>query len=274
MAPAAANYYTPPTHAPQKQRGYRICDTCGAVENPSIQKFRLCGGCLTTQYCSPECQKSHWPSHKAICQHTAAQLSGAKQQPTGPSYPDENLAKYLRKFTSTHASLLGWAGFQALQLKRIPANIRQHALLIELSYHPCKESLFRYVPFRSLRCDGSRPVSNFNAQPLTRFQHPLRFSIAETHIVPRSYVTSHDALVAADIDRREDRCRKSGGIGTLVILVQCGGISQVMPVEVDPPSKITWDSREDWKEVLKHFVDSGRSDFKPISTTARGVVYG
>ncbi|KAI6038771.1 hypothetical protein EDC04DRAFT_1898736 [Pisolithus marmoratus] len=243
MAPAAANYYTPPTHAPQKQRGYRICDTCGAVENSSVQKFRLCGGCLTTQYCSPECQKSHWTSHKAICQHTAAQLSGVKQQPIGPSYPDENLAKYLRKFTSTHASLLGWAGFQALQLKRIPANIRQNALLIELSYHPCKESLFR-------------------------------FSVAETHIVPRSYVTSHDPLVAADIERREDRCRRSGGIGTLIILVQCGGISQVMPVEVDPPSKIAWDSREDWKEVLRHFVDSGRSDFKPISTTARGVVYG
>lgn len=243
MAPAAANYYTPPAHPPQKQRGYRICDTCGAVENPAAQKFRLCGGCLTTQYCSPECQKSHWPSHKTICQHTAAQLSGVKQQPISAAYPDENLAKYLRRFTSTHASLLGWAGFQALQLKRIPANIRQSALLIELSYNPHGESLFR-------------------------------FSIAGTRIVPRSYVTSHDPLVAADIDRREERCRKSGGIGTLVILVQCGGISQVMPVEVDPPSKITWDSRDDWAEVLRHFVESGRTDFKPISTTARGVVYG
>lgn len=231
---------------------------------------------LTTQYCvsihehhvvidpshdthtqSPECQKSHWPSHKTICQHTAAQLSGVKQQPISAAYPDENLAKYLRRFTSTHASLLGWAGFQALQLKRIPANIRQSALLIELSYNPHGESLFRYVSSCCPCITRAHPFSN-------------RFSIAGTRIVPRSYVTSHDPLVAADIDRREERCRKSGGIGTLVILVQCGGISQVMPVEVDPPSKITWDSRDDWAEVLRHFVESGRTDFKPISTTARG----
>jgi hypothetical protein len=145
MAPAAANYYSPPTHTAPKQRGYRICDTCGAVENPSIQKFRYCGGCMTTQYCTPECQKSHWPSHKAICQHTAAQVSGAKQQATSAAYPDENLVKHLRKFTSTHSSLLGWAGFQALQLKRLPANIRQNALLIELSYNSHTESLYRCV---------------------------------------------------------------------------------------------------------------------------------
>ena len=244
MAPAAANYYSPaPASHPQKQRGYRLCDTCGAVENPAVQKFRLCGGCMTTQYCSPECQKSHWPSHKAICQHTAAQLSSAKQQPVSSAYPDENLVKYLRKFTSTHSSLLGWAGFQALQLKRMPSNIRQNCLLIELAYNPHAESLFR-------------------------------FTVSRTHIVPRSYVTDNDPLVGADIERREERCRRAGGIGTLVVLVQCGGISQVMPVEVDPPAKISWDQRDDWAEVLQHFVASGRTDFKPISTTARGVVYG
>lgn len=47
MAPAAANYYSAPPHAHHKQRGYRICDTCGAIENPTIQKFRLCGGCVS-----------------------------------------------------------------------------------------------------------------------------------------------------------------------------------------------------------------------------------
>ncbi|TFY82383.1 hypothetical protein EWM64_g1628, partial [Hericium alpestre] len=97
-----------------------------------------------------------------------------------------------------------------------------------------------------------------------------RFVISGTHVVPRTYVTSRDPLVAADIQRREERCRRAGGIGTAVVLIQCGGISQVMPVEVDPPSKITWDAREDWADVLTHFVASGRTDFKPISTTARG----
>jgi len=198
---------------------------------------------MTTQYCSPECQKMHWSSHKPICQHTANQLASAKQQPVGPAYPDENLAKNLRKFTSLHSVLLGWAGFQALQLKRMPANVRQQALLVELS-------------------------CNNHADP------NRRFSVASTHLVARSYVTDRDPLVAADIQRREERCRRNGGIGTAVVLIQCGSISQVMPVEVDPPSKISWDVREDWAEVLRHFVDSGRSDFKPISTSSRGVYYG
>ncbi|KAF8880807.1 hypothetical protein CPB84DRAFT_1817306 [Gymnopilus junonius] len=216
--PAAANYHTAPLHS-QRQRGYRICDQCGTVETPAV-KFRLCGGCMTTQYCSQDCQKMHWPSHKAICQHTAAQVK-----------------QTLRKFTSTHSALLGWAGFQALQLKRVPANVRQNALLVDLSYRPGVES-------------------------------HRRFSVSSTHVVPRTYI--RDPLVIADIQRREERCRQNGGIGTLIVIIQCGSTSQVMPVEVDPPAKITWDSRDDWAQVLSHFVESGRTDFKPISTTPRG----
>jgi len=237
--PAAANYYSSPSssHLTMKQRGYRLCDQCGIAETPAVPCFKLCGGCKITQYCSQDCQKAHWPTHKPTCQYTAAQL---KQQ-AGYAQPDENLAKNLRKFTSAHSSLLGWAGFQALQLKRLPANVRQNALLVELSPH-------------------SHPESH------------RRFSIVDTQIVPRSYI--RDPVVVADIQRREDRCRQNGGIGAAVVILQCGGISQVMPVEVDPPGKISWDSRTDWADVLRHFVDSGRTDFKPISSTPKGIVYG
>ncbi|KAJ7196784.1 hypothetical protein GGX14DRAFT_472846 [Mycena pura] len=231
--PAAANYHTPPAHS-ARHRGYRVCDQCGAVESPSVSKFRLCGGCMTTQYCSPTCQKANWPSHKAICQHTVEQVSAIQ-------YGDDKIAKNLRKFTSAHAALFGWAGFQALQLKRIPANIRQSALLIELT-------------------------------PTSETESHRRFSIAATHVVPRTYIC--DPLVITDIQRREQRCRQNGGIGTAVIIIQCGSVSQVMPVEVDPPSKITWDTRDDWARVLHHFIESGRTDFQPISTTPRGIYYG
>ena len=56
---------------------------------------------------------------------------------------NEDIVKGLRKFTSAHSTLLGWAGFQALQLKRVPANVRQQALLIELSFRPSSDSLRR-----------------------------------------------------------------------------------------------------------------------------------
>ena len=174
---------------------------------------------------------------------------------------DEALVKGLRKFVSAHSSLLSWAGFQALQLKRVPSNIRQNALLVELSYRPSAPDALR----RSVRT--LRPFAF--AQPLTS-RLPRRFAIKATHIVPRTYVTDNDPLVGEDILRREDRCRKAGGIGCAVILVKCGDISQVMPVEVDSPTRITWDSRDDWADVLRHFADEGRTDFKPISTTSRG----
>lgn len=34
-----------------KSRGHRLCDTCGRVETSETGRFRLCGGCLVTQYC-------------------------------------------------------------------------------------------------------------------------------------------------------------------------------------------------------------------------------
>lgn len=44
-SPAAANYYTPPPHV-VRQRATRMCDQCGAIEQPAIKQFRLCGGCV------------------------------------------------------------------------------------------------------------------------------------------------------------------------------------------------------------------------------------
>ena len=43
--------------------------TCGWCFKPSTDACKLsrCGRCLTTAYCSKECQKSHWTYHKPVC---------------------------------------------------------------------------------------------------------------------------------------------------------------------------------------------------------------
>ncbi|GJJ09531.1 hypothetical protein Clacol_003754 [Clathrus columnatus] len=142
-----------------------------------------------------------------------------------------DLYKHLRKFTSTHSTLLAWAGFQALELKRVPSNIRKSALLVELTWR-----------------GGSDPGR--------------RFEVASTHLVSLSILAS-DPVVCADIQRREDRSRRSGGIGTAVILLQCGRISQVMPVEVDSPAKVTWSTITEWEDLLCRWIDCGTGPFEP-----------
>ncbi|CAI5528878.1 unnamed protein product [Closterium sp. Naga37s-1] len=39
---------------------------CGMVESGGV-KLRSCSGCGKVAYCSRECQKAHWPSHKLTC---------------------------------------------------------------------------------------------------------------------------------------------------------------------------------------------------------------
>ncbi|KAH8831378.1 hypothetical protein DL96DRAFT_1587581, partial [Flagelloscypha sp. PMI_526] len=226
--PAAANYYAAQPHAMGKPaRTYRICDQCGAAE--SNARFRVCGGCLTTQYCSDECQRSHWADHKRICKHTTMTKEGV---------PDKAVVQSLRRFTTNHQTLLNWAGYQALRVKRHPENIRRYGLLVNLQLE----------------------------------ESAALFSVQTAQLVPLEFIT--DGEVIGQIKERDARSRANGGIGALTVILQCGTISQVMPVEVDHPARITWDTRDDWEVTLRHFIAHGRTDFRPISTTPRGIVYG
>ncbi|CAI5510052.1 unnamed protein product [Closterium sp. Naga37s-1] len=52
---------------PAPSRG-RVCGAagCGRVEGGGV-KLKSCGGCGKVAYCSRDCQKAHWPSHKLTC---------------------------------------------------------------------------------------------------------------------------------------------------------------------------------------------------------------
>ncbi len=49
---------------------------CAHCSSPAAAEAELkaCSGCRTAWYCGPECQKPHWPQHKAACGGSAAPL--------------------------------------------------------------------------------------------------------------------------------------------------------------------------------------------------------
>lgn len=46
------------------------CHTCFRPPSTPTGKMKICGGCKVVYYCSPECQKKDWPSHKESCLQT------------------------------------------------------------------------------------------------------------------------------------------------------------------------------------------------------------
>jgi len=129
---------------------------------------------------------SRIPSRYDTPDHSSAIVSRSSTD-----LPTPDLAKHLRKFTSAHSTLLGWAGFQALELKRMPSNIRKWALLIELSWRvattpvvgafPCKPAcrapIYIHLPFRQLRS-----LRHASASTLISLLRPCRLC---RHTTPR-----------------------------------------------------------------------------------------
>ena len=48
-----------------KQNLTTLC--CGCLKSTIMSKLKKCGACKEAQYCSLECQKAHWKTHKTTC---------------------------------------------------------------------------------------------------------------------------------------------------------------------------------------------------------------
>ncbi|KAF7343749.1 hypothetical protein MSAN_01955500 [Mycena sanguinolenta] len=63
-----------PYHTHQK------CSHCFQVQRSHQAKLSLCAMCRVEMYCSKECQKAHWPAHKAQCKvYKAERLAVAEK---------------------------------------------------------------------------------------------------------------------------------------------------------------------------------------------------
>jgi hypothetical protein len=49
------------------------CADCDKEEGGGVS-LKACKSCMLVKYCNADCQKNHWPTHKQICKHRAAEL--------------------------------------------------------------------------------------------------------------------------------------------------------------------------------------------------------
>ncbi|KAJ7624856.1 hypothetical protein FB45DRAFT_924370 [Roridomyces roridus] len=98
------------------------CLACGktAEGNDAPEELKICSGCHLAEYCSQQCQVSHWPSHKPACRDAPTPDIGL------------NLGKrlivneYLMFELKTYAAL-------ALDLSTTPSNALHTCLVVTLT---------------------------------------------------------------------------------------------------------------------------------------------
>jgi ankyrin repeat protein/uncharacterized protein YjgD (DUF1641 family) len=71
---AAAQSQSTAATATTTQAG--ACAACGTNSIPTDAAFKRCSRCKAVQYCSKDCQRTHWPVHKASCAAATATGSG------------------------------------------------------------------------------------------------------------------------------------------------------------------------------------------------------
>jgi len=150
-----------------------------------------------------------------------------------PPYESPNIAKRLRTFCACHQTLIVWTAYQALSLRRQPGNLTEKCLLIELNYDA---------------------------------KATLKFVFKASFIMPREYLAQHaDPIIVNDVVRRDERCKRAGGVGTALVLVQAGGMAEVMPIELDQPVTFAaWEEREDWEQIFEYFTASEKPFCPPL----------
>ncbi|KAJ7890130.1 hypothetical protein B0H14DRAFT_2690686 [Mycena olivaceomarginata] len=73
----------PPVHT------HQLCAKCLHMQRGHQTKLSTCASCQVTLYCSKECQKAHWPAHKAECKASKAQrLAYAEKTGIPSALPD------------------------------------------------------------------------------------------------------------------------------------------------------------------------------------------
>ncbi|EMD32330.1 hypothetical protein CERSUDRAFT_118710 [Gelatoporia subvermispora B] len=130
------------------ERLLRRCETC-RVREPQKTLFR-CAACGMVWYCSKQCQKEGWQTHKEICKGFLQQKADIdKIRQTDPS-----LAQFVEDFFGWRDAACSnrlYAYSCALGLHRDPSRGRTHLIMGELEYTPQVSKDVRFK-FRVTKC--------------------------------------------------------------------------------------------------------------------------
>ncbi|KAJ7226789.1 hypothetical protein GGX14DRAFT_417388 [Mycena pura] len=97
------------------------CQHCWKSKGDGVS-LRKCAACKVDLYCSKQCQRSAWKSHKAKCLLNQRNLPVAQM----------DALKDLRSFTSKHRPTIAEAGIRALGVLADPSRAEQDVLMILL----------------------------------------------------------------------------------------------------------------------------------------------
>lgn len=142
-----------------KRKLTQLCSACGIQPTKTSGNFKQCSACKTVHYCSPACQRSHWPEHKPHCNHNRAATANLKEH-IATSSADFDIKAY-KKWRETRR-----APFGALFAISIPRSSAETMCLI-----------VDIVPDADRALDGFRITSHSTA---------LFTDLVQLNIVPAS----------------------------------------------------------------------------------------
>ncbi|KAJ7209446.1 hypothetical protein B0H12DRAFT_1157890 [Mycena haematopus] len=142
-------------------------------ENCTVRRvdLRRCAGCGVVRYCSRECQKAHWKTHKVDCLTNVEMQK--KAEALGPDYSQK--LKAIGKWSDELSIPIGAASVSALNVMGRRENIDDYVLIIYVEFlgssakapytHDVVDA--EVVPLPFLRAmalaAGDRPIAQFES---------------------------------------------------------------------------------------------------------------